>query len=339
VVPLILDSIKPRDFFTLATTAWWEHAAHELRLTSYMFGYRVADEEEASIFSWRRLPYIRDLAWVANNQDQGVRVRDGGFARSPAGDTIAFPEKERQMLVTTDENGVPLDDEGRRLIEIQNESAAKANRNVAEDYQVVYLPPHFKYRVSAFILYLWFTSICCATIAIGVPILLGRFVLDLCMSLPMHDGYSFIVGGCIIWAGVMVGQSALQQYRQLQLQRRIYRLAAEARRSSGLPAGAQWDPFFVALVRAVIRLVKMAWLALALGLVLPILLAVMIQLYLILPIRVGILPDTEGHAPTIHVWEDWALGLVLANVSLRMARLQPPTAILRAWDTVSNVSV
>ncbi|KAF9506397.1 hypothetical protein BS47DRAFT_1385606 [Hydnum rufescens UP504] len=294
VVPLILGSIRPRDFITRATTAWWEHAAHELRLTSYMFGYRVVDEEEASVFTWRRLPYLRNFAWVGTNQDQEARVRDGGFARAPAGDTIAFPDKERQMLVSTNEHGAPLDDEGRRLIETQNEAAAKANRNVAEDYQVVYLPPHFKYRVSVFITYLWFTAVCCVTVVVGTPILIGR---------PMHDGYSFIVGGCILWAAVMVGRSAIKQYRGLQVQRRVHRLAAEARRSSGLPARARWDPIFVALVRSVIWLGNLAWIGLALGLVLPILLGVMMQFYIILPIRVGFFPETEGRAPTIHAWD------------------------------------
>ena len=71
-----------------------------------------------------------------------------------------------------------------------------------------------------------------------------------------------------------------------------------------------------------------------LGFVIPLLKATVLQLYILLPIRVGIYPRSEGSVTTLHIWEDWALGCVLAAIMVRIGRMQPMGPLLRAWDTV-----
>jgi len=71
-----------------------------------------------------------------------------------------------------------------------------------------------------------------------------------------------------------------------------------------------------------------------LGFVIPLLMATVLQLYILLPIRVGIYPRSEGSVTTLHIWEDWALGCVLAAIMVRIGRMQPMGPLLRAWDTI-----
>ena len=307
-----------------------------------MFGVRPAEEELQSIFSWRRLPIIRDQPWVGAYTPNALEpVRDGLFVRAPAGDAIAFPENERQMLVTTDENGTPLDDEGRRLIEVQNSAAAAAHRNVADDYTVVYLPPHFKYRVMVFTLYLWVTGVFLATAAVGTPILFGRLVLDQLVGRAAHDGYSFIIGASSFWAFVTVWNFVNKRYRGLQIMRRVWRDARAiplAFRTAETQLDiSSLDPLYLEIGRIMIWIGKIVILAITLGFVIPLFLALVVELYIILPIRIGLFV-AEERTPTVYIWEDWALGLVLFNISLRMARLQNPPAIVAAWDAVSDDS-
>ncbi|KAF8327196.1 uncharacterized protein EI90DRAFT_2975197 [Cantharellus anzutake] len=339
VAPAIIESVNVRDTLVRATTIWWEHAAHELRLTSYMFGQRVAEEEQQSVFSWRRLPLIRNRPWAAvHAANQPAPVRDGSFVRAPAGDSIAFPENERQMLVTTDENGNPLDDEGRRLIEVQDAAALAAHRTVADDYTVLYLPPNFKYRIMAFIMYLWLTSVGIATVAVDTPILFGRLLLDRLVGHATHDGYSFIIGASSFWALITFGRFVVRQYQGVQDLRQTWRATWQLGNARPDTTALGVDPLYTEIGHGVVWIGKLAVLTIALGFIIPLLLALVVELYIILPIRIGLFP-MEQRAPTIYIWEDWALGLVLFNIALRMARLQNPPAIVAAWDAMVDNGV
>jgi len=93
------------------------------------------------------------------------------------------------------------------------------------------------------------------------------------------------------------------------------------------------DPLYLEIGRIIISIGKIAFLAITLGLVIPLLLALVVELYIILPVRID-LSTVEAQKPTIYIWEDWALGLVLFNIALRIARLQNPPVIVAAWDTI-----
>jgi E3 ubiquitin-protein ligase MARCH6 len=290
------------------------------------------EEEVGSRFTWGRLPLIRDLAWI--RRDEAEIPDDGGFARVPASDSVAFPENLKQMLISTNEAGAPLDDRGAELIQAQNEAARKAHRDPAEDYQIVYLPPNFARRVVAFMFYLWATGSTITVVALGTPILLGRRILDQVPGMPVHDGYSFLVGGTAAWAIAVIFGWFSRRYNETQEQRAINRTLMakatsweQAKLRAGLYLGGALRTFIWAFNHVI------TWVML--GFVMPLLMATVLQLYIILPIRVGMYPDSEGSVATLHIWEDWTLGCVLAAIMVRIGRMQPRSPLLRAWDSVS----
>src|SRR5258708_6318227 len=197
----------------------------------------------------------------------------------------------------------------------------------------------------AFILYLWVTGVFLGAVAVGVPVLLGRLVLDRLVGHTSHDGYSFTIGASSLWAFVTARSFVIERYRSLQAVRRgwwatrpVRSIATRFRTTEGPLEIPSVDPLYYEIGRIVMFIGKIAILTVTLGLVIPLLLALVVELYIILPVRIGVFA-AEERTPTIYIWEDWALGLVLCNVAIRMARLQNPPAIVAAWDTVSdNVS-
>jgi E3 ubiquitin-protein ligase MARCH6 len=68
------------------------------------------------------------------------------------------------------------------------------------------------------------------------------------------------------------------------------------------------------------------------GLILPLLVALVVDAYVLLPIRLSL---KKSDTPTIHIWEEWALGVVLARIGMRVMEMQPPNEYSRALELVS----
>ena len=101
-MPATLRYFRPRRTIRALATRYWRWAAHQLRLTSYMFGGRHPEEEKTSEFSWRS--FIKLLFGGKSAKVNEQAVFDGGFRRVPAGDNIALP-KEVRATVAVDEFG------------------------------------------------------------------------------------------------------------------------------------------------------------------------------------------------------------------------------------------
>ncbi|KAJ8496047.1 hypothetical protein ONZ51_g1365 [Trametes cubensis] len=200
VLPYTMDYFRPRKALRRFGTFIWKYLARQLRLSSYMFGGRFASEEYTpKHWSWRSL-----LNDDGMQMDDAEAVHDGTFRRVPNSDNVALV-KDSPATVEVDEEGMPVDANGIKLILAQNAEADKARRSVKDDYTVVYIPPHFKYRVIIFLLGIWTVgSMMLATLLAG-PILLGRGVFRLFLPYEVHDGYSFIVGFYLLWACWLVG--------------------------------------------------------------------------------------------------------------------------------------
>ncbi len=117
-----------------------------------MFGERRPTEELASTWSLRSV--LSFLPGVDSSASKEEPRWEGTFRRVPAADNIALP-KEIRATVAVNEEGSPVDEASKRLMDLQNAEADKAKRDVKEDYVVVYLPPYFKQRIMLFIASLW----------------------------------------------------------------------------------------------------------------------------------------------------------------------------------------
>ncbi|THH29527.1 hypothetical protein EUX98_g4673 [Antrodiella citrinella] len=298
-LPYTLHYFRPKRFIHKAGTRLWRTVSRLLRLTSYMFGERHASEEYTPTGSpWRQLFVQQGI-----EMDDSEAKHDGTFRRVPNNDNVALVKHE-SATIEVDAEGEPLSDRDRRLLALQNAEAEKMKRNVKEDYIIVYLPPHFRYRIVTFIFTMWVIGSTGLALALAGPIFLGRGFFGLFLSRQVHDGYSFLAGFYLLWACWLIAVA-------------VERMDKRRQRRSGSEPRAQF-PLYLAK-RTLLWIAQVAYLVFFLGFVIPTLVALVMELYIILPARMSINADLE---PRIRIVDMWALGLVYSKIALRAHRMQ-----------------
>ncbi|OJT03305.1 ERAD-associated E3 ubiquitin-protein ligase doa10 [Trametes pubescens] len=301
VLPYTMEYFRPRKALRKLGTSIWKYLARQLRLSSYMFGGRFPSEEYTSEhWSWRSL-----LSDDGIQMDDAEAVHDGTFRRVPNSDNVALV-KDAPATVQVDEEGHPVDAHGSRLIIAQNLEAEKAKRIVKEDYTVVYIPPQFRYRVITFLLCIWTVGSALLAAVLAAPILLGRGVFRLFLPYDVHDGYAFILGFYLLWGCWLVGTALDRMDKRRQ-----------RRWSDG--ARADWSLFV--LKRGLLWIAQASYMLGALGVVIPTLLGVVVELYIIQPIKHAANPLGE---PRIRMVDMWALGLLYLKIIVRSMRVHQP---------------
>jgi len=275
-----------------------------------MFGGRHPEEEhEVSYAGWLRFGNSGCEA-----ADGELRFH-GSYRRVPNSDNVAVP-RDMRATARVDVDGVPTDDEARGLIAAQDAEAEKAKRNPKDDYTVVYIPPHFQYRIGLFIFALWVIGCVFVTATTSVPILLGRGVFNLFTERQMHDGYSFMVGFYALWGCWVVGHA-------------VERMDKRRQRRSADDARGNWPLYF--LKRSVLWLAKISYIVFFVGIVIPALLGFVVELYIIMPIRLSLNPDL---LPNVRVVDMWALGIIYAKIVLHANRFRPLNRITAGFNHV-----
>ena len=302
---------RPKRVIKHVATFVWKFLATRFRLTSYFFGGRH-HEEEYTPKTWRAL-----LFWskVEMTEDDAL---DGSFRRVPATDNIALPRDMRATVAVT-ATGEPVGEDAANLMLLQNQEAIKAKRSIKDDYTIVYLPPSLRYRVIGFITLLWIFGAIFIGFGIALPIQLGRSFFKLFTSREVHDGYSFIVGFYLVWMCYLFARA-------------IDRLDKRRQRRGG--DGPRPDLYILVLKRGLLWLAKVTYMMFSLGIVIPILLAIVIDLYIVLPIRFTLDPALT---PRIRIVDTWALGLLYAKIAFHAHRIQPPNRITRGLQHVSSL--
>ena len=303
---------RPKRVVKHVATCAWKFLATKFRLTSYFFGGRHR-EEEYTPKTWRGLLYRPDIDMIDTNA-----VQDGTFRRVPATDNLALPRDMRATVAVT-EDGEPVDDAARQLMELQNIEATKAKRTIKDDYMIVYIPPSFRYRVIGFITLLWIFGAVLLGFGVALPIQLGRSFFRLFTSREVHDGYSFIIGFYLVWMCYLFARA-------------IDRLDKRRQRRGG--DGPRADLYILVMKRGLLWVAKIAYMILSMGVVIPVLLAIVIDLYIVLPIRFTLDPTLM---PRIRIVDTWALGLLYAKIAFHAHRIQPPNRITRGLQHVGSL--
>ena len=309
VLPHTMHYFRPNRVVKGLATIVWKFLATRLRLTSYFFGGRHP-EEEFSPRDWSD-NFVRGEARALGEGD----IEDGGFRRVPATDNLALPRDMRATAAVT-ADGVPVDEEAKTLMDVQNAEAEKAKKSVKDDYTVVYMPPHFKYRVIAFIVLLWLIAAVLLGAAIALPILIGRSFFGLFAAHDVHDGYALIGGFYLLWACYLSARA-------------VDRLDKRRQRRGG--EGPRANLYVLVLKRGLLWAGRMAYMAVGLGIVVPVLLATVVDLYIILPLRFTLDPRM---VPRIRIVDEWALGLLYAKIMLHAHQIQPPNRLTRGLTNV-----
>ncbi|KAF9482616.1 hypothetical protein BDN70DRAFT_852941 [Pholiota conissans] len=311
VLPYTMHYFRPKRVVKHVATTVWKFLATRLRLTSYFFGGRHA-QEEYTPKNWRD-NFIRSDVHVVGEND----IPDGSFRRVPATDNLALPRDMRATVPVT-ADGVPIDSDARFLMQLQNAETEKAKKSVKDDFIIVYMPPYFRYRVIAFITLLWLFGAFMLGLAVALPIQLGRSFFRLFTPRDVHDGYALLVGFYLVWMCYLIARAVDR------LDKRRQRRAAASSSNGGNGGGGAL--FTLVLKRGMLWLAKTVYMAFWLGVVIPVLLAIVVDLYMVLPIRFTLDPEMT---PRIRVVDEWALGLLYAKIALHAHRIQPPNRLTR----------
>ncbi|KAL1843546.1 hypothetical protein VTJ49DRAFT_1139 [Mycothermus thermophilus] len=231
-MPLAVKFFRPSAGLHAMYTWWFRRCARALRITWFLFGEWRVDEEGQLVLRPdspdRKLPFWRrwflEVAEPNNNvvarswrgileggaapRDDlivspesseyerartkaslvrsGQLIPDGRFVRAPASGQVKIPKGARVFLEVTEDN-VRLD--GRPDVSLTDVYST-------DQYQLVYIPPNFRLRISVFILLIWLFAAATGVGMTIVPLAFGRWMLR--GMLPPHvrtnDVYAFSVG-------------------------------------------------------------------------------------------------------------------------------------------------
>jgi E3 ubiquitin-protein ligase MARCH6 len=309
VLPYTMYYFRPKKVLRKLSLVLWKFLAARLRLSSYLFGGRHPDEE-FSPKDWKSVFFGSTTADPTN-------VKNGSFRRVPNTDHVALT-REMRATAAVNENGEPVDMVAVALVNAQNAEAQKAKRDAKDDYTVVYIPPHFRYRVLTFIFLLWVIGAVALGLAVGVPIQFGRSFFKLFIAHDIHDGYSLIAGFYLLWVCYLVGKS-------------VDRLDKRRQRRAG--DGPRGDLFVLVMKRSLLWTAKISYMIFFLGIVIPILISFVVELYIVLPIRFIFDPTL---VPRVRIVDAWTMGLLFANIALHVHRIQVPNRITPGLQNIAN---
>ncbi|OZJ01696.1 hypothetical protein BZG36_05489, partial [Bifiguratus adelaidae] len=309
IVPLTISYANPKAFFKKVFETWWHFAARQLRLTSFMFDERRPDEEGTHVHktwsSWLK----RERAVVTKEEDGTLTVvtasenvafvKDGHFVRAPHYDAVPIVPG-RRMLVPVDEHGEAIDPSERAA---GHPAAAGLNANDPGTV-VVYVPPNFRQRIMAFLFLMWLCGSVFACSITILPLALGRYLLTTFVTSgrAVHDIYTITTGLYLLWALLFVVRWTWQKVQAKKQNQARITLAD-----------------VVGFSRVVS--VWMSFLVVAFGLLLPLLFGLLMELYLIMPIKPS--PPTRPPVILLNFVQDWALGVLYMKIAYRIVTVLP----------------
>ncbi|CAG8601146.1 5730_t:CDS:10, partial [Acaulospora morrowiae] len=306
VVPVTFTLAKPKRLFRTLFENWWHITSHQLRLTSFMFGgERRYDEEGTHVRkTWRAffLNLKAPLDGTNDENDEVVFVRDGTLVKAPGYD------------------GVPVIPGKRMLIPVNEDGTLQNPEDAPDDdlgYTIVYTPPNFKARVILFLFLMWLCgSLFCCSVTV-VPLLIGRFVFkSFNHERPVHDLYTFTVGLYIMWS-LGVSFEWLMRKFQAIIEKRDH--------------DVDWAVVRQKIWQSMILILKIAYLLVAFGVVIPLLLSLVIELYILHPWK-----KPTADLLSISYLQNWALGIVYVKIAYRIIFMLPDNIYSRAINEITE---
>ncbi|OOQ88696.1 RING finger membrane protein [Penicillium brasilianum] len=320
VMPLAIQSVKPSDGLHDLYNWWFHKCAHFLRLSNFFFPERHPEEEGRHVRrSWWGLLSGSKGDWehpVIGDEDQAAAekenrdvyfLRDGRYVRAPASDQVRIPKGTQVFLDVTEDN-----DRVDGLTDLDDGLHGRAN----PAFTKVYIPPYFRTRIAAFIIFIWMFA---ATTGVGitvVPLVIGRKITSVCFSspVPVNDIYAFSCGLSVVGALAYTAYYCQAALRFLRENRGTY---LQSPRELGFLIG-----------NLVLDAFRLVYIAIALVVVLPSLFALLTELYILIPAHTFI---GDGTDHVVHVVQDWTLGVLYVQMAIKLTLWHPhswPAAVL-----------
>ncbi|KAK1546029.1 hypothetical protein CPAR01_03531 [Colletotrichum paranaense] len=356
-MPLAVKFFKPSDALHAMYTWWFRKCARGLRLTWFLFGERRIDEEgilalrpgsdQLPLPWWRRallevnkenkvVPKTwedtfeggtaKPTSTIASDQmviltikkaslvQTGQLIEEGQFVRTPASDQVKIP-KGRRVFMPVSESNSRLDGK---------DDTPDADLYSTDQYQLVYIPPHFRARVFLFIMFIWIFAAVTGVSFTIIPLVFGRKMFK--VLIPAHirtnDIYAFSIGIYVL------GSTAYFLFHARSIFNKMKTWA-----SSNLQSVWQSDaPMRVALMG--IHTARLAYAYTILLVVFPLILTALMELYCLIPLHTYMYPPTPyvigtnnggqfkdgivvSNQHTARVIQSWTLGLLYVKLGAR----------------------
>ncbi|KAM7219112.1 hypothetical protein V8F06_005550 [Rhypophila decipiens] len=347
LMPLAVKFLKPAEGLHAVYTWWFRKCARSLRITWFLFGERRVDEEGHLVLKedspHRELPWWRKLflelsgdeaipkTWSdifeggtakplatisagdmatmntikASLVKSGQLIPDGRFVRTPGSDQVKIPKGKKVFLDVTESN---VRTDGRL-------DQPETDLYSSPQYQFVYVPPHFRARVSLFICLIWiFAAVTGVGITI-VPLVFGRrlFRLVIPENIPTNDIYAFSIGiyvlGSVAYA--LFHLSSIYSATKTWVTSAISSAynGAALRRTFGL----------------VLRVARVLYAYFFILVVFPLMVTSLMELYAMIPLREFMYGgaaggDAQGASAskhTVRVIQSWTVGLLYLKLGAR----------------------
>lgn len=360
LTPLILRYAKPSDGLHAMYKWWFRRCARFLRLSDFLFGERLLDEEGYPTdrsFLASSLRYLsleqssavaqgppkdknEEMSTVELSTEKMAKINNGvvtwsdptfkktgRYVRAPATDQVRIPKGEPVFVPVTEDN-TRLDnrpeDEG---IHARDSTQTK----------LVYIPPWFTLRISAFVVTIWlFAAVTGCGITV-VPLMAGRWFIHTVgissAETKVNDIYAFSLGvyslGGLLYLALNSRTAIGWVKRKAQaLQRSVSPTMLGATiRAAGHYVLRALRVFYV-------------WFALIVGL--PLIFAAILELYLLLPLHTlssdiekNVVTKSTLTQHTVHLVQDWTLGVLYSRIVVKLILWDADSLLAKAAHSIT----
>ncbi|KAL8808732.1 MAG: hypothetical protein Q9200_004071 [Gallowayella weberi] len=306
LMPLAVKVLKPSKGLTKMYSWWFRVCARRLRLSHFLFGDKREDEEGHHVrrtwrdfFAGKRGDTKNAVIGKERQQlaeDQGLDayfMRDGRYVRTPSSDQVRIPKGAHTFL--------EVDEAGHRMDGKADDDQGLHGRN-NDQFATIYIPPHFRLRISAFIGLLWLFAAATGICFTIVPLVFGRYVFsNIFPSHPrMNDVYAFCIGINVLGGTVfaLLNARSILKYLRHSL--------VPTRESSAFNILQQTAHHGV-------RLLRILYTYGAFGFLLPSLVALVPELYLVAPLHTFFSRGAADHH-IIYIIQNWTLGVLYVQM-------------------------
>lgn len=311
LMPLAVKFFKPSTALNQCYTWWFRVCARALRLTNFLFGDKKEDEEGRLVR--RKLTDVPDGKPGREHDLEEVEssfIQEGRYVRAPGSDQVRIPKGTYSFLEVDKDNnrvdGLPDADDG-----------LHGRKN--ELFAAVYVPPNFRIRISVFVLLIWLFAAATGISMTIVPLVIGRLVfLKLAPDhLRTNDIYAFSIGIYVL-GGASYGilhRHTIIKYVQDTLTPHTTTIASIIRRAISL----------------LTRSLSLVYTYTAFGILLPALLSLLMEFYLIIPLHTyfsttfASLDIIQSERHIIHLIQDWTLGVLYLKTAARLILWNAPS--------------
>ena len=356
LVPIIVKLFRPTKAWNIVFAWWFRRCGSWLRLSNFLFGTRKPEEQGQHVRrTWR--DYVRGEQGDVENpvlsgspqifeEQEDLRAYflwEGNYVRAPGSDAVK-PPKGHPAFLYVDQHNKRLD----------GQEDHKEGCHGSEDpkWTMIYIPLHFRLRIAALLATVWlFIAIAGCSVTI-LPLVLGRLlVATFIRSVDgMSDIYAFSIGVTLLPLPIY----AFNRRQLLRTQLGTIQ--------SALPGAFSAHNF----VYAAKHTASLLYFYTTLLIVFPILLSLVVQTYILIPFHtyfslhdtfLSILnpttksPSTNTNNPlsqlyapppffqqppnhTIHLLQDWTLGLLYLRLIIKHALSSPDSRFARAIRVV-----